>query len=648
MKVLIPDILRNFNKRIPFEQPLYETIVNSLEANATKIEIQLERTDSLVIDGKPIAPKVRGFTITDNGDGFNQKNRESFLHYLSSVKLNLGCKGVGRFTWLKVFDTINVKSWTGEEFVEFSFNKDFKDEDILPQETVSKDKKTIITFSDVTTSYYSCKTKKNVDKRTSADLEVIKKKIENYLLVKLFLLSEKKDTAFEIKLMLDNQEVLINNANIPDLKSLPFEILDPLNNSFYVFNLYYKFIDTQNNLHNLFYCGNGRQVKKFKDDLKLGKLPDKASVIMLLTSDYFDNRINDERNDFTLDENQSDPSFANPIPFHIINKQLKEEISKILSERYPTLVEGNKRKREDCTEEYPHLAKYIRNQDSSIIEDKAAIISQAKKEYEKDLEKIKNDFLELLKSNNIDQDVFIEQALKVSEMSARELAQYFLYREQIIKGLERLHMKGSSREADLHNLFMKMGKTSVRDEDTFSKYDSNIWLLDDKFMSYTGMFSDKKIKIIKEHLKEKSSAGFEDRKEPDLAIFYNQIDDENRDIVVVEFKAIGAKELDKGVSAFELSRNIGNIIETLDNIRTVYGYVITKMDAEFSKNLSRVPGMRKLFSKGKTPFFYQYAENFEDINGNKVDTHLYYLCSETIYRDAKSRNETFLDIIRNA
>ncbi len=148
--VKIKNILRQFNKKIPFLQPVYESIVNSLEAQATNIIVEFKEEDLLPLpdeNGTIIEKKITGFKITDDGEGFNEKNLASFKDYLSDTKISLGCKGVGRFTWLKVFEDIKVESQINGILVKFDFNEntslDSIQETIIP--ALGKTKTTIHT-----------------------------------------------------------------------------------------------------------------------------------------------------------------------------------------------------------------------------------------------------------------------------------------------------------------------------------------------------------------------------------------------------------------------------------------------------------------------------------------------------------------------
>ena len=102
--VTVEDIIRNIGKNIKFNQPLYEAIVNSLEAGATDIKVEFQHDNPI----PGVIPKITGFTIEDNGEGFTSKNRLAFTQLWTKNKLSLGCKGSGRFTWLSVFNKIDI------------------------------------------------------------------------------------------------------------------------------------------------------------------------------------------------------------------------------------------------------------------------------------------------------------------------------------------------------------------------------------------------------------------------------------------------------------------------------------------------------------------------------------------------------------
>lgn len=94
--------------------PLFEAVMNSVQAvqervpGAGRIVIEIERYRGL-LELDETAP-VHAFTIRDNGAGFNDANFDSFNTAFSEYKLARGGKGLGRFTWLKAFERVEIRS----------------------------------------------------------------------------------------------------------------------------------------------------------------------------------------------------------------------------------------------------------------------------------------------------------------------------------------------------------------------------------------------------------------------------------------------------------------------------------------------------------------------------------------------------------
>ena len=107
MSINIENYVRRL-KDIDFMQPLYEAVVNSLDAQASNISIQVKSQEVLDKDSGKKLQLINGFEITDNGEGFTEKNIDSFFEMLSEKK-DEGKLGSGRFIWLKVFNVKVIK-----------------------------------------------------------------------------------------------------------------------------------------------------------------------------------------------------------------------------------------------------------------------------------------------------------------------------------------------------------------------------------------------------------------------------------------------------------------------------------------------------------------------------------------------------------
>ena len=108
------------NTKLPSKHgllPLFESVVNSIHAieDAERpdglIEIAVKRHPVLMEDlhGNTLAD-IAGFSVTDNGIGFTERNFASFDTMDSRAKVQRGGKGVGRLLWLKAFEGVKVES----------------------------------------------------------------------------------------------------------------------------------------------------------------------------------------------------------------------------------------------------------------------------------------------------------------------------------------------------------------------------------------------------------------------------------------------------------------------------------------------------------------------------------------------------------
>lgn len=91
--------------------PVFEALMNSIHSVQERFGDDWIKNGVIVLDvecdsdGNP-----ESFVVTDNGVGLNDANFESFRTYDSRLKARKGGKGVGRLTWLKVFERVNIIS----------------------------------------------------------------------------------------------------------------------------------------------------------------------------------------------------------------------------------------------------------------------------------------------------------------------------------------------------------------------------------------------------------------------------------------------------------------------------------------------------------------------------------------------------------
>ena len=137
--------------------PVVEMIVNAIQAidesgrTDGKVSVRALRNDQAELYGS--LPDVTSFDIQDNGIGFTDEHRDSFDTLYTDRRIAEGGKGFGRFTCLKYFEDLHVKSVYREDSDGFkcrSFSMG-KDHDIIVREKIMvsehRDSSTVVSLT---------------------------------------------------------------------------------------------------------------------------------------------------------------------------------------------------------------------------------------------------------------------------------------------------------------------------------------------------------------------------------------------------------------------------------------------------------------------------------------------------------------------
>ena len=660
MQVNINRAIKSIKEDIRFYQPLYEGIVNSFQANANEVKIKLNLEDDYVI----------GYSIEDNGEGFTNDNLKSYLELWSEHKIEKGALGSGRILCLKVFDNILTKSQTIDSidkkgnkelahYIEMDFHRDFKDntiDDIGVKQQPSDKSFTITKFENINDTYIPLYEK---DKEVF-DLDKIKESIFRKLLPMFIRFNkEKKDFSiivdeikwldknnlqkkfkehkFEEKSFIISKDLAIYNKGNEDLKDeQKFE-----------FTLFYRIKKDKSEELEQFYGASDRYISSFTKGVKLESLPKGYSGIFCLTSCYLDKRVKDSRNRFDINENN--PSQETPIVFTEIKNELKKILNQVLLEKFPKTEEEFKERKELAVEKFPHLSRYIKKIDSLTMSE-SDILKQAEKEFiaetklvrkevEKFTEKIKKD------KNNFDEKAYQEITRHFTLVGREQLADYIGYRQTIIDMLIEIYVetaqeKSRFNEKDIHDLFFPQGNTSS----TSFYYANNIWIFDDKFMSYNYSASDKTIARIVSDVEKRDSSNIpksHKSKEPDLIMFYSSPESEWKDVLLIEFKRLNSTLDDKEKAVNQLNRYPKYIRDNVDKVRSIFTYTIIDIDDEFIESLTEIDNfIENAFGDkdNKVSAYYKY--------NSKVKAHINVVSFLQVLEDANKRNKVFLDILK--
>lgn len=621
----------DISNRVNQYDVIYEAITNAIHANATQITCIFKSFDNPIKDENGEIElsfqKVHAITVKDNGDGMNDENYDSFCRYRSEYKKDLGAKGVGRLVFLKVYDSAKYRSQLValQEERNFLFIRNFDTKKLNTTPCKTDSNITEITLTTLSKNYYNID--KHVDRRINLDLDKIKEKVLLNLIPTLFFYKKKGvDITIDFLDGMTNESKTINSSDIPDFINLPFNVQNKEGEKI-DFILNHKIEDKPGRLY-AFYCANNRTVAEFADkDFKLS-LPYGYSGFLLLESKYFDERVNNERNDFSIFPIKTDA--YSTLSWEMINDSLKDIITELVKEGIPGTEQINKQKLKEIHDERPYLIPYIDEKDIDIagFMDKKQIIDSAKKHFDKAKERV-------LESAG-KQEYTDAELMDAINLTQNELVSYINDRAQIIERLKTLIDKKERVEEVIHNLFMEKGSEA----DYFCVGKNNLWLLDDRFTTYSYAASDKRIKDILQQIGEEEGDTEIPLDKPDLSLFFSQNPDQSQKLksVLIEIKPFDFKSKPDR-KKFAGIQQLVDYVEAFKNkekIEEIFAFLITDVDEKLADRL-RKDDYTPLFSVHSSIFHRFYKE---------LGISIYVISAKSIVDDAEARNKVFLDIVK--
>jgi hypothetical protein len=619
----------DISSRVSQYDVIFEAITNAIHANATSIECILNSYDNPIKanDTEIIKKKVNTITVRDNGDGLHDENYDSFCKYRTEYKKTLGCKGVGRFVFLKVYDhaQFNSSLFNKQEVRTFKFDFDFDTDNIKSAPTKVKENLTEVSLNRLSESYLNHD--KHIDRRIEMDLGAIREKVLLNLIPTLFFYKKKQvEITIRFKDQTSSETVFIKPSDIPDFKERKFVVKDREGKVF-EFTLNHRIENVDGNLY-AYYCANNRTVCDFAEkDLKLN-FPYGYSGFLLLESDYFNSRVNNERNDFDIKPLRTD-AFTT-LSWDLINEELKKTVTDLVKEGIPETKEINKTKIKEIHEERPYLINYIDETDIEIagFMDKKKLIDNAKKKFDTAKEKIlatagKEEYT----------DIELYEAI---ELAHNELVSYINDRVLVIDRLKKLIDNKERVEAIIHNLFMEMRT----EDDYYAVGKNNLWLLDDRYTTYSYAASDKRIREVLKGIDEVNGDTDILDDKPDLSLFFshNPTKPERLKSVLIEIKPFdyASKPDRKKFAGIQQLLDYVKAFKEKEKIEEVSSFLITEIDDKLADRL-RTDGYTPLFSL-ENPIYHRFY--------SEPNISIFVISASTLIKDAEARNKVFLDIIK--
>lgn len=641
--------------------PLFETVINSIQSledsnvSEKKIIIDALRSEDIQLktdgQGNTVEEPAHfvAFVVTDNGNGFNTENYTSFLEAYSQLKVKKGCKGIGRFLWLKAFDTVTISStyfeddcWHLREF-NFALTGVNPEQNDTILESKKVDQRTIVSLKGFRNPYRDS---------VAYSLESLAKKLIEHCLPYFI-------TAKCPQIILQDNRGEMFNLNSYYEKTYKDSLhQDPMELNGKYYTLYHMLLSEDADKHELHLCANNREVKSYVlsnyiPDMKKKLIngEDSYYYVGYLAGDYLDDAVNTERSDFDFSDGPLFGETKEPeiveTAVECIRTYLSDELTKVADEKktqIDMLVKAKRPQYRLLLNRRPEVYDMI---PAGLTEDKLDVeLYKQQQQWELDTAKKRHAIEEKVKHDATSdpdfQRLFDEYCESITELSRASLAEYVARRKAVIDLLEHALEADEngkySKESRIHSIICPMQTTS----NEIVLDDMNLWLIDDRLAYHHFLASDKKINTIP--VLESSVDKRMDLAIFDAALSYTADPDNISSITIVELKRpqrddLATEETDPITQVYDYVTDIkeGKVKKAngrgFGNIQQVafYCYVIADTTPSLKKSAARA---------GLVPT--QDGEGYFGYNPT-VGTYIEVISYDKLLKDAKQRNRALFD-----
>lgn len=622
MKSNIRGLVRPF-KNATIQTPLFEAIANSLDAGASQVIIRLYPTvgEKEGLESGNLPKRVEEYDVEDNGEGFTEENRKAFVEAYTENKKASGGKGIGRFAALRFFDHVDIESDTGDSHISARFSLGFEELNEFRESLGGAPKKTILSFRGKS-EFSSKQDVLNGDSLPSA--------IKAHFMARLILERENgKPRTIVICCPASGASRAITPDSLPHLSKYEWRH-EKIETPF----LIRRGVLQENGARPIAYlCADNRAVEEIKPLSELPKNSGAGTLVVLVTGKYLDENVTDDRQSFDL----SSPTMLAPVTLDDLVSGVVSNLSAFVKDVYPTLDSDNKREEEAAISAAPYLASFIKSTDVTV-KHADSLVKKAKQAFEKEKEDAKEAFIRALKGKSIDPEGFERACTRFSSVSAITLGEYICYRQVLAEALASIAKSKVALESDLHRLFMKMQSSTRGDDGRLSPL-CDLWLLDDRFMTYAYAASDTSLKRICSEIHAHDSKVFREAIRPDLFLFFSDsTDGDCGDAVVVELKGPNASERERMTAPGEIARNLLSVRNMHPGLSRIWGYIIMKIGTNESQALFSDDYIPLFTTGGKNKLYVKYLKN--------ANTYVTVVAPEALADDAIARNKIFIDILK--
>lgn len=559
-------IAEHYKGGISARDVVREALTNAIHAGGTNITVNLtfaQRQHSFLEEDRNY---LQGIEVTDDGEGFTESNLGYFDEILTSHKDSIGGKGVGLLAYLKYANTVKISSQLSNQLIKFPYTPAFSLGDVERINHIGA-LKTSVSISNPKEEVYT-----QIAKLINAvcdDLQL------------LMFLKRKRGQNVVVTFNHDSTQIfprkyIFNGQEIEPLLEDCFQI------DLVDFNAY-LFEDKTRKGISAMLCADEIRV----EEIIVSKRFDVCRYVVSITSPYLDRLANLERQRIEFPEQEDSEDMISPITRDKLVKVVRDKSIEMINKVGIGEIDKFRHQNiEKLKVYYPFIDIKTFDGNASFLDAddvvRAYRAQQARRE-----DKIVED---LVRGRAVSWD-------DVSHLASDDLARYIVHRALLIDSLSKLPA-GAAEEA-IHSAILPKGS------DGSDIRTNNVWIVDDKFLAYSSIYSDQKLRLIIESV----NAGSESKlgKKPDVAAFYAK-DAENKPnkLVVIEFKKPGTDVFDSNKALTQCRLYASDLSEAIPSVREVFSFAIVDIDAEFMRDLRQQEFM-PVFSLSEPVFYKKYS-----------------------------------------
>ncbi len=597
-------IAEHYRGGVTARDVIREALTNAIHAGGKFISVDLafsDREGELFV-GTGERRVLEKITLVDDGEGFTDENLLCFDEICTSHKDDIGGKGVGRLSFLKYAGRVDIRSQLPDALVQFAYTPEFKLEDV---------KKTAISGSP-STSIVLMELKEKINTQIAKLVNSICDDLRLLLFLKF-----QQGQSITLKFTHNSRQPFdeyfeFSGENIKALAEREFELEGEQ------FKCYLFRDEPPKKGIVAMLCADDLCIEEYV----ISRRFDICRHLIFVTSSYFNSRSNMERQRLELPKTDDDTDLASPISREKLMPRLQEECMAMIDETAEGDIDEFKASNIEKLKKYYPFIKIDSLGGSAALLDAEEVVRTYRAQLAREEDRLVN-CLETGIHVSLDD---------MSHLASEDLARYIVHRALMIDSLA--NMPSSSAEEAIHNAILpkKSSGSEIRE--------NNVWLVDDKFLSYSSIYSDETLAKIIQAVGEDVES--KQQRRPDVAAFFSK-DDKNQPnkLVIIEFKKPGADIFENNKALMQCRLYAGALSDKIPTVREVFAFSIVEIDDEFHKDMKQT-GFKDVFSLTERVVYNDF------LIGTNIDIplHMYVMPAAALITDARARNRVFEEVLK--